>query len=264
MSPSRIASVLSVSGLTVLATATLTAAPAAAQEPATVRVDTDAQSIAYLAADGQENDLYVTSMGTGDGVRYVGFNDVVPIQAGDGCEYADPGDDTMVICALPTDSELPDDILIYLGDGDDHVFTSDPGVSLVHGGPGNDELHAHSAAMVMGDEGDDLVMGALGLMGGDGDDHLIGDPGDQVMRGGRGNDVIEGMDGDDVIYGNSGDDYITGGRGNDYISGGPGDDIIYGNSGDDTILGGGGNDTISGGPGNDSISPGPGNNDVRQ
>ncbi|MEO3756570.1 calcium-binding protein [Streptomyces sp. B6B3] len=239
-----------------LAATGLVATPANAQTSASVAADWDGQMIMYMAGEGQVNDLYVTSMGPGqtEGTRRIGFNDEHPIALGEHCSYIDPSDDTFAVCELPETSEMPDEIHVFLGDGDDGLFTSDPGVSAVHGGAGNDELHAHTAHMVMGDEGDDMLMGGIVMEGGDGMDHIMGDNRDQELTGGRGDDMIEAWDGVDIIYGNSGDDHVTAGKGNDFVSGGPDDDTIYGNSGDDTILGGGGTDTLSGGPGTDDVT----------
>ncbi|MGP4111860.1 calcium-binding protein [Streptomyces sp. 4N509B] len=250
----RLVTTLSVTTLALLASGLATASASAQEAPATVSADWDSQSIAYLAADGQVNDLYVMSMGSvTEGSRRIGFNDEVPIQAGENCLYLDPSDDTFVVCELPTTSALPDDVQISLGDGDDYIFTSDPGVSVVDGGDGSDEMHAHSAKTIIGGAGDDMLMGGLVMLGGDGMDHLMGDDRDQELRGGRGMDHVEAFGGADVVYGNSGEDHVTGGRGDDVISGGPDNDTLYGNSGNDTIRGGGGDDTLSGGPDTDDV-----------
>jgi Ca2+-binding RTX toxin-like protein len=232
----------------------LAATPANAQSMTMVSADWDSQAIMYMAGEGQVNDLYVTALGIGEEVREIGFNDEVAIQPGDHCRYLDPEDDTFVVCELPTGGTAPDDIHVFLGDGDDGLFTNDPGVTAVHGGPGNDELHAHTARMVMGEEGDDMLMGADVLDGGDGMDHLMGDASDEELHGGRGDDMIDGYDGADTIYGNSGEDEVRAGRGHDLVSGGPDDDTLYGNSGNDIILGGPGADALSGGPGEDEVT----------
>ncbi|MGP3971074.1 calcium-binding protein [Streptomyces sp. 6N223] len=232
----------------------LAATPANAQTMAMVSADWENQSIMYMAGEGQVNDLYITAMAVGEDVREIGFNDEAAIQPGDHCRYLDPEDDTFVVCELPTDSTLPDDIHAFLADGDDSIFTSDPGVAAVHGGPGNDELHAHTADMVMGEDGDDMIMGDAVLDGGDGMDHLMGDASAEELYGGRGDDMIEAYDGADTIYANSGDDEVRAGRGADLVSGGPDDDTLYGNSGNDIILGGPGTDALSGGPGEDEVT----------
>lgn len=253
--PRRAATVAASATAAALAAAGLAATATAQQAPATVSADWANQSVTYVAGDGQVNNLYVTAMGDGSpGNRRIGFNDEVPIEPGDHCSYENPADDTFVVCELPKDGELPDDVRVDLGDGDDEIFTSDPGVSVVHGGPGDDTLHAHTAHTIAGDDGDDMLMGGVVMHGGDGADHLVGDERDQELRGGRGDDVIEAFDGDDLVYGNSGDDEIRGGRGDDVLYGGPGDDVLYGNSGNDVVAGGPGRDVLSGGPGEDEVT----------
>jgi Ca2+-binding RTX toxin-like protein len=235
--------------------ATGLAAPASAQSAATISVDWETRTINYIAGAEQTNDLYVTTMGPGEEGRRIGFNDVVPIQAaGDHCAYEDPEDDTFVVCELPETGTTPDDIKVFLSDGDDKMFTNDPGVTIVHGGPGNDELHAHTAHMVIGDDGDDMMMGHSVLKGEEGMDHLMGSASDEVFYGGRGDDMIEASDGADTVYAYSGDDEVTGGAGPDTISGGVGADTLSGNGGNDTIVGGPGQDTIDGGAGINDIT----------
>ncbi len=240
-----------------LAASPAVAAPAAsaAEGKATVGADWAKQSITFTAAPGQVNDLHVVPMDQGDGVRRIGFRDAVPLRPGDHCTYLTPGDETYVVCELPTDSARPDRIDVFLGDGDDEIATSDPGVATVSGGPGDDMLHAHTAHTVRGDEGDDMVMGRVVLDGGDGDDHLMAVDGDQWLWGGRGDDMIEAYDGDDVVYAGPGDDHVMGGEGNDLLFGGSGDDMLYGEDGDDLVVGGSGKDTVEGGPGRNITLP---------
>ncbi|MER7700010.1 calcium-binding protein [Streptomyces sp. NPDC096095] len=249
--------------VTLLATglaAGLTAAPAAAAPTATgqkarVGADWSRQSITFTAAAGQANDLHVVPMDRGDGARRIGFRDAVPLEPGDHCAYLEPGYDTYVVCELPTDRARPDRIDVFLGDRDDRIATSDPGVSTVRGGPGDDELHAHSAHTVRGDAGDDMVMGRVVLDGGDGMDHLMGDDGDQRLWGGRGDDMIDAYEGADVVYAGRGNDHVMGGDGDDVVLGGPGDDTLHGEDGDDLVVGGTGKDTVQGGPGRDLVLP---------
>ncbi len=236
----------------------LAAAPAAAASVTTraeahVGADWATQSIVFTAASGQADDLHVFPMDRGAGVRQVGFRDAVPLAPGDHCAYLDPADHTFVVCELPTGSPRPDRIDIYLGDRDDTIVTSDPGVATVRGGPGDDELHAHTAHTVRGDAGDDMVMGRAVLDGGDGMDHLMGDDGDQRLWGGRGDDMIEAYGGADTVYAGPGDDHARGGDGRDIVLGGPGDDTLYGEDGDDLVGGGPGKDTVDGGPGRDVV-----------
>lgn len=248
MSRTRLFPVCCAAASALLAAATA-ATPALADEGpayATVEANWRTQSITYLAAPGQENDLYATSLGPGTEGRRIGFNDEVPILPGDHCEYLDPDDDTFVVCELPTDSGKPDDIRVFLGDGDDGMFTNDPGVTEVHGGPGDDELHAHTARVVTGDEGDDMLMGNRYLFGGPGMDHLMGGVADEIFFGGPGDDMIEGNEGDDIAFGGPGNDQISGGDGNDILYGGPGDDVLSGDAGHDLVLGGPGHDEVTG------------------
>ncbi|MGC5343555.1 calcium-binding protein [Streptomyces sp. DT24] len=243
--------------VTLLATG-LAAAPAAAATAATgakarVGANWATQSIVFTAAPGQANDLHVVPMEIGSEVRRVGFRDVVPIEPGDHCAYLEPGDETFVYCELPTGSARPDRIDVFLGDRDDKIVTSDPGVATVSGGPGDDELHAHSAHTVRGDAGNDMVMGRVVLDGGDGMDHLMGDDNDQQLWGGRGDDMIEAYGGADIVYAGPGNDHVMGGDGRDIILGGPGDDMLYGEGGDDLVSGGPGKDVVDGGPGRNIV-----------
>ncbi|RKN39479.1 calcium-binding protein [Streptomyces hoynatensis] len=248
MNRTRLIPASSAAALALLA-AGAAATPAAAEDGAayaTVGANWRTQSISYVAAAGQENDLYATSLGPGTEGRRIGFNDEVPILPGDHCTYLDPNDDTFVVCELPTDSSRPDDIRIQLGDGDDGMFTNDPGVTEVHGGAGDDELHAHTARVVTGDAGDDMLMGSRYLFGGAGMDHLMGSIADEILSGGRGDDMIEGNEGNDVADGGAGNDEISGGDGNDVLYGGFGDDMLSGDAGRDLVLGGPGHDEVTG------------------
>ncbi|WP_093796952.1 calcium-binding protein [Streptomyces sp. Wb2n-11] len=235
----------------------LAATPAAAPAGAKARVGADwaTQSIVFTAAAGQANDLHVIPMDLGAGARRIGFRDAVPLEPGDHCAYLEPGDETFVVCELPTGSPRPDRIDIFLGDRDDTIVTSDPAVATVRGGSGNDELHAHTAHTVRGDAGDDMVMGRAVLDGGDGMDHLMGDDSSQRLWGGRGGDMIEAYGGADIVYAGPGDDYAMGGDGHDIVLGGPGDDTLHGEDGDDLVNGGPGKDTVEGSPGRDVVLP---------
>ncbi|WP_097870728.1 calcium-binding protein [Streptomyces sp. rh34] len=236
-----------------LAASPAVAAPTATGAKARVGADWANQSITFTAGAGQANDLHVVPMDRGDGVRRIGFRDAVPLVPGDHCAYLTPGDETYVVCELPTDSSRPDRIDVFLGDGDDEIATSDPGVATVSGGSGDDMLHAHTAHTVRGDAGNDMVMGRVVLDGGDGMDHLMAVDGDQRLWGGRGDDMIEAYEGDDLVYGGPGDDHVMGGDGDDILLGGSGDDMVHGEGGDDLVVGGPGKDTVDGGPGRNIV-----------
>jgi Ca2+-binding RTX toxin-like protein len=227
----------------------------AAEAKARVGADWTTQSIVFTAAAGQANDLSIFPMYTSDGIRRIGFRDVVPLAPGEHCAYSSAEDTTAVVCELPADSARPDRIDVFLGDGDDTIAAFTPGMNTVSGGTGDDELHAHTARTVLGDAGNDMVMGPATLHGGDGMDHLMGDHENQRMWGGRGDDMIEGYGGDDTAYGGPGDDHVMGGDGRDVLLGGSGDDMLHGEAGDDFVFGGTGKDTPDGGDGRDVVLP---------
>ena len=95
------------------------AAVPAAEAKARVGADWATQSIVFTAAAGQTNNLNIFSMYTSDGIRRIGFSDVVPLEPGDHCAYSRPEDTTSVVCELPADSSRPDRIDVFLGDGND-------------------------------------------------------------------------------------------------------------------------------------------------
>ncbi|MFI2511665.1 calcium-binding protein [Streptomyces sp. NPDC018972] len=231
------------------------AAATAAEAKARVGADWATQSIVFTAAAGQPNNLNIFSMYTSDGIRRIGFSDVVPLEPGDHCAYSRAEDTTSVVCELPADSPRPDRIDVFLGDGNDTIAAFTPGIGTVSGGSGDDELHAHTARTVLGDAGNDMVMGPAALHGGDGMDHLMGDSSNQQMWGGRGDDMIEGYGGDDTVHAGPGDDHAMGGDGRDIVLGGPGNDTLDGEGGDDLVCGGTGKDALEGGPGRDIVLP---------
>ncbi|WP_170134877.1 calcium-binding protein [Acuticoccus kandeliae] len=83
---------------------------------------------------------------------------------------------------------------------------------------------------LFGDEGNDVVIGGLGL------DRVWGGEGNDVLFGLEGNDRMFGEDGDDVIFGGEGDDRMFGGAGDDVIVTGEGDDMMFGSFGADRFL----------------------------
>ncbi|TRV81008.1 calcium-binding protein [Streptomyces sp. 130] len=242
-------------GLVAGPVAAASAAAPAVEAKARVGADWETQSIVFTAAAGQTNDLSIYPMYTSDGIRRIGFRDVVPLEPGEHCAHAGAEDTTAVVCELPADSARPDRIDVFLGDGDDTIAAFTPGMNIVSGGAGDDELHAHTARTVLGGTGDDMVMGPGTLLGGDGMDHLMGDAGNQRMWGGRGDDMIEGYGGDDTVYAGPGDDHVMGGDGRDTLLGGSGDDTVHGEGGDDFVWGGTGKDVLDGGDGRDVVLP---------
>ncbi|MFD8800346.1 calcium-binding protein [Streptomyces atroolivaceus] len=172
-----------------LFTAGLAVGPAVAatatEAKARVGADWATQSIVFAAAAGQTNNLNIFSMYTSDGIRRIGFSDVVPLEPGDHCAYSRAEDTTSVVCELPADSPRPDRIDVSLGDGNDTIAAFTPGIGTVHAGPGDD--HA------MGGDGRDVILG------GPGNDTLDGEGGDDLVCGGTGKDTLEGGPGRDVV-----------------------------------------------------------------
>ncbi|MGP4113921.1 calcium-binding protein [Streptomyces sp. 4N509B] len=268
---------MAVAGLGVVALAgAVVAAPPVAAQTAT---QSAAQSAATAYTDDGGHAVYYTAGATSsyvsisEGENYTDFviNDIVPIEAGEGCVHPDAADTTRVVCTLTEFGDYWTRVIVDLGDGSDELFLSVGDENHVSGGDGQDNLNVTYNTVVDGGADDDWIAGGWLKLGGPGDDTLTGfhddfiaygDDGDdaiyanagsQSLYGGRGHDVIESGDGPDLVYGNSGEDLIRGGRGSDDLFGGPDDDTVYGNSGNDLLRGGGGDDVLSGGPDVDDV-----------
>jgi serralysin len=240
------------------------ASAALAQEGATAFINPSGGSqlyafINYNAGDGEANDVTITQ---GAGPRDFVIDDVVPIQAGEGCAHPDEGDLTRVVCTVAPVDEGHAYFYIDLGDMNDTLEASSSESGEVSGGPGDDTIAPAwpgNFGGLYGDEGDDTLSGATEMNGGDGNDTITGPKNtDTNVYGDAGRDTITTFGGDDTIYGDEGledwpgyDDEIRAGGGNDRMWGEDGDDALYGEAGDDTISGGAGEDIIDGGPGND-------------
>jgi serralysin len=144
----------------------------------------------------------------------------------------------------PSSVIVPDDDIIYGGDGDDTMYGV-AGDDKLYGGNGND--------MIQGNSGDDYAEGNAG------NDVIQGNSGADTLSGGDGNDVIEGNSDNDTLYGDGGDDRLSGGSGDDALSGGSNNDILNGDSGNDFLDGGSGDDTLNGGSGDDWMQGDSGN-----
>lgn len=170
-----------------------------------------------------------------------------------------------VVALLPTPSGnasiLPDDDILYGGDGNDVMFGIS-GDDRLEGGRGDDELSGNSGNdELFGNDGSDTLNGNSGndvLKGGAGVDELFGNSGDDTLSGDGGNDTLSGGSGNDLLFGGSGADDISGGSGEDVLHGGSGNDVMNGNSGNDTLYGESGADTLTGHAGNDSLFGGDG------
>lgn len=161
--------------------------------------------------------------GTGSGIDYVQFDDVVlSMQQLQGRGFVNSGS-----AGADFINGTPYADTITTGAGDDVVFAD----------AGNDVLS-------LGD-GNDLADG------GDGNDNISAGTGDDTAFGGNGADVLSGGDGSDALYGEAGSDNLSGGNGDDTLSGGADNDVLGGQDGNDTLAGDAGFDQLAGGNGND-------------
>ena len=129
--------------------------------------------------------------------------------------------------------------------------------SRMTGGPGADRFESNNVRDVVGyddrtaplsltldgiandgeaGEGDNILPGIDGVLGGRGDDRIIGGPGEESLFGDRGNDLVEGLGGDDQVEGGGGDDVVRGGDGSDDLLEASGRDELSGGRGIDSVL----------------------------
>ncbi|MEV0522288.1 calcium-binding protein [Streptomyces sp. NPDC050439] len=289
----RTASAVTLALGTGLAAPFLLAGTAAAAAPeATAAISASDHAIVYTAAVGQTNKATVTASRSegSEEITYV-IDDVIAINAGEGCSYPDSADRTAVSCTVATlETQDPYATLkLALGDGDDtfaydnttdqtyYFASADLGIgkdtathtggvdgNSVLGGAGDDDLTVGEAGVVLGGDGNDTIHAASGSIaqGGNNNDTIYSEGEEAAVDGGAGNDVIQGGaerqnlsggDGNDTIRAGAGDDFVYGGKGNDTLYGNSGNDTMYGNSGDDKLYGGAGQDTLSGGPGTNVV-----------
>ncbi len=192
------------------------------------------------------------------------------------------------------------------GDGDDTLDGRGGSDHLV-GGPGRDTADYGTATddlvidmtrnrgglTVQRPDGDDLLEGIEGVIGGSGDDRLTGDTEENLLVGGPGQDTLHGREADDILRGGPGDDALHGGSGNDTadFSDGSGAtvdlsedrptgsasgvgtdtlasienvigtataDSLTGDHRDNVLIGGGGDDRLRGNDGDDPLDGGSG------
>lgn len=221
----------------------------------------------------------VSRASTVTGELLIGFED---LYGGGDNDY----DDTIIrveigqqntVALLPQSTgsgNLPDDDILYGGDGDDEIHGIS-GDDIIQGGNGNDTLSGNSGDdQISGNSGNDIIFGNSGndyasggdgadtITGGSGDDELHGDGGNDVITAGSGADTLSGGSGNDELSGNSGDDILVGGSGDDELNGNSGNDRLEGESGADTLNGHSGNDMLYGGSGQDRVVGGSGDDIV--
>jgi len=105
-------------------------------------------------------------------------------------------------------------IVDVFGGDDEVVISSAPKAVAIFGGAGDDEFRV--AQGTIGPSELDFAF-AYGI---------LGDEGDDVIVGSAGPDFFDGGDGDDVLVGNQGDDDLNGALGGDVVSGGAGTDQV--------------------------------------
>ncbi len=187
--------------------------------------------------------------------------------------------------------DLPSELLISAGAGNDTVYGSNTNTDVLFGIVGRG---AAGHNIINGEGGNDSLIGGGyrdALNGGSGSDFLDGGAGNDTLNAGGGDaDVANGGAGDDLIYGAFGPDTVVGGSGIDTLDTsafsinylvnlatgttnyagesftglenlitGAGNDTLIGTSGANALAGGLGNDTILGGAGNDTLNGGDGN-----
>jgi Ca2+-binding RTX toxin-like protein len=144
-------------------------------------------------------------------------------------------------------------------EGDDVIFSGNPGPFTLFGENGHDTVGGSAYAdVVQGGPGNDEIYGERGndyIDGGDDSDLILGGLGDDTVRerrfgvnehlyGGPGNDIVAGGRGGDDLFGGTGNDVLIGGSGSDHLYGGPGDDTLYGGPNRDSFDCGSGDDTV--------------------
>ncbi|BDA68878.1 hemolysin-type calcium-binding region [Calothrix sp. PCC 7716] len=162
------------------------------------------------------------------------------------------------------ENPLPDEPLIFFGDGNDDVVRAGDGNNVIYGNDGNNTISlGNGNNQIYAGSGNDVVNLGNGnntIYVNDGNNTVKAGNGNNSIYAGSGNDVINTGAGNDLIYANEGNNTITAGAGNNTIYVGSGDDIITTGAGDDLIHAGEGNNIISVGSGNDTVYVGNGAN----
>jgi len=176
-----------------------------------------------------------------------------------------------------------DEVVLYLGSGDDRVdgsLTNVPiraygqaGNDLFIGGRGNDTFDGGEGSDWVDYEYAprrvhvDLAWGASQDGMGSKDylksiENVIGTQFDDMIWGTDGPNIIIALGGDDQVWARGGDDIVYAGSGDDKVWGDGGDDQLFGDAGDDHLEGGDGDDRLEGGDGHDDLDGGQGNDQL--
>ncbi len=216
---------------------------------------------------GTESDDRLTGGISADHIEGRGGNDRLDGSSGNDYLYGDyltqpaqpnPGNDTL-------DGDAGNDTLD--GGGGDDDLQGGRGADRLIGGLGNNSLDGGGDTGDIADYGwttggviadllqgyasgegfADLLIGILGLTGGNGNDTLLGSDEANRLAGGLGDDLLLGNGANDYLTGGSGVDSLDGGSGNDTLAGGALGDSLLGGIGIDRLIGGAGNNTLDGG-----------------
>jgi Ca2+-binding RTX toxin-like protein len=159
---------------------------------------------------GIADTVTVNGRNVADNVQMTGAGNVMTIA---GLQY-----DIRVINALAADN---DDFTFSANSGDDTVAAADS----VAGFFTSSDVAANNRFSILGGDGNDQLSGYGSLVGQAGDDTLIGST---TIAAANGNQLLLGGDGDDTMLGGTGNDTFDGGAGVDTIlvRGTPGNDSI--------------------------------------
>ncbi|HEX5620470.1 MAG TPA: MopE-related protein [Solirubrobacteraceae bacterium] len=265
----------------------LVAFPAAAQASTVQRVG---DNINYVPSAGTA-DTFVMAQNGPNEVFFTAAPNLTPAPVNTFCAFNQQ--QTSIVCAAGGLVQ----VIIDLGDADDHAFIGGLGGGGAFGFPvdidgkdGDDELRLGSENdFARGGIGDDILDGDLGndtLAAGDGNDQLFGDAGNDRVLGfagadelfpGSGADDVQGGDGTDIVFLTGGNETITlddqpndglAGEGKnirsdiEIIDAGSGADHVVGDANTNILRGNSGADTIDGAGGADSIEGDAGSDDL--
>ncbi len=148
----------------------------------------------------------------------------------------------------------------FAANEDVEAFSDDQGL-IINGDTANENFGkiGRQPGDVNGDGFSDILIGAPGATGGNGESHLVFGAGQVDELGTGAAESLNGSGNDDVIFGLGDNDTLRGGNGEDTLKGGEGNDILVGQEGDDILIGGAGLDRLNGGTGEYVMRGGDGN-----
>ena len=177
---------------------------------------------------GAPNELYG---GLGDDTYFVGANDTVIENAGEGTDTVSTVPETYVLRANVENLTYTGFVNFHgTGNASDNVLTSRTGADVLIGRGGNDVLNGGN-----GIDRADYALAATGVTA----SLTLGTASDD---GDGGSDVLNGIEN---LGGSAFNDTLTGGAGVNVLTGGYGDDVLQGRGGNDQLFGGPGSDTAS-------------------